>query len=135
MIRCICRMQMISIHTPHAGSDKDDPRVLNKKLTISIHTPHAGSDVVLNEVNVDKNISIHTPHAGSDRDAAACTYEPAHISIHTPHAGSDTRADLGEIASRIISIHTPHAGSDAVWNMVTSCLKGFQSTLPMRGAT
>ena len=34
---------MISIHTPHAGSDDFRQRIINA-LNISIHTPHAGSD-------------------------------------------------------------------------------------------
>ena len=34
-----------------------------------------------------------------------------------------------------ISIHTPHAGSDRFSVMYMSKIIGFQSTLPMRGAT
>ena len=36
---------------------------------ISIHTPHAGSDLVLLFfTHIKECISIHTPHAGSDDD-------------------------------------------------------------------
>ena len=34
-----------------------------------------------------------------------------------------------------ISIHTPHAGSDLLRLFNGSFINGFQSTLPMRGAT
>ena len=37
---------LISIHTPHAGSDVNTVENYKKRL-ISLHTPHAGSDVVL----------------------------------------------------------------------------------------
>ena len=36
---------MISIHTPHAGSDDITIVVTEQADAISIHTPHAGSDV------------------------------------------------------------------------------------------
>ena len=56
---------VISIHTPHAGSDSDFYKVQDV-LDISIHTPHAGSDGYVYRVNGKGTISIHTPHAGSD---------------------------------------------------------------------
>ena len=36
-------------------------------LMISIHTPHAGSDLGGESIGQTPQISIHTPHAGSDR--------------------------------------------------------------------
>ncbi len=56
------------------------------------------------------------------------------ISIHAPHAGSDTAA-LGPIIAAQISIHAPHAGSDHGRHGRVKFRSGFQSTLPMRGAT
>ena len=35
----------------------------------------------------------------------------------------------------LISIHTPLAGSDSVTFSALYCVDGFQSTLPLRGAT
>ena len=35
----------------------------------------------------------------------------------------------------VISIHAPHAGSDGTQWLPDRCQPGFQSTLPMRGAT
>ena len=126
--RCV----LISIHTPHAGSDTDgQPMVTPGK--ISIHTPHAGSDEIDFQPHSPLSISIHTPHAGSDfRPYAHCA--DIQISIHTPHAGSD-----GSICPYCltlnISIHTPHAGSDNAVEGIDLGDKKFQSTLPMRGAT
>ena len=38
----------------------------NFSLLISIHTPHAGSDLYISWSKLSRLISIHTPHAGSD---------------------------------------------------------------------
>ncbi len=46
-----------------------------------------------------------------------------------------TRAILHSFISYSISIHTPHAGSDGGTKSKRDCPTGFQSTLPMRGAT
>ena len=78
---------------------------------ISIHAPHAGSDPSHPVSRMIHTISIHAPHAGSDGGNAQCKRVDGLISIHAPHAGSD-----GELLPR------PHTA-------------GFQSTLPMRGAT
>ena len=58
-----------------------------------------------------------------------------HISIHTPHAGSDDGCPLILDMYITISIHTPHAGSDISGGALSQTEVGFQSTLPMRGAT
>ena len=58
--------QGISIHTPHAGSDRNGQDGKQGPQGISIHTPHAGSDRVTESVPARLHISIHTPHAGSD---------------------------------------------------------------------
>ena len=78
------------------------------------------------------------------------------ISIHAPHAGSDyhsfhqramywnfnPRSPCGErpgnpvwLSAAMISIHAPHAGSDTSFSKTNTFVGGFQSTLPMRGAT
>ena len=58
----------------------------------------------------------------------------ANISIHAPHAGSDFLPMILINSSRI-SIHAPHAGSDGTYPQYWQGMAGFQSTLPMRGAT
>ena len=80
-------------------------------IDISIHAPHAGSDQRGYDREQTRNISIHAPHAGSD-PVEFISRNNSYISIHAPHAGSDSRT--------------------ASWKRLKS---GFQSTLPMRGAT
>ena len=124
---------MISIHTPHAGSDRKhrmrqgrrekfqstlpmrgatytNPRFGPRQM-ISIHTPHAGSDLVYAIKDVDLVISIHTPHAGSDTEVMAMRVEADIFQSTLPMRGATGRDLPGWTGCRI-SIHTPHAGSD-----------------------
>ncbi len=87
-------------------------RILRRMMAISIHAPHAGSDRVSAQREVERLISIHAPHAGSDAHTGRLRTRASQISIHAPHAGSDFNKSLFEAACA-----------------------GFQSTLPMRGAT
>ena len=57
------------------------------------------------------------------------------ISIHAPRAGSDALLVRGVCALRDISIHAPRAGSDHRDRVKILIGGGFQSTLPVRGAT
>ena len=142
----------ISIHTPHAGSDKQKS-LPPPNLEISIHTPHAwnmpgvredkfqstlpmrGATLKLFANRQGFTISIHTPHAGSDPTCLwlACTYPP-YFNPHSPCGERPYRSeDTGELVR--ISIHTPHAGSDGDTGCLCVIVYEFQSTLPMRGAT
>ena len=101
--------------------------------SISIHTPHAGSDIQQPEDRGRRGISIHTPHAGSDlwhcqKKAACCYFNPhspcgerpllrtnsragSYFNPHSPCGERRYTYDLEGITMDI-SIHTPHAGSD-----------------------
>ena len=101
-------------------------------------------------------ISIHAPRVGSDRAAPAtprasalfqstlpvwgATWSRLHsphtpyISIHAPRVGSDFRW-MATGPPRSISIHAPRVGSDRMPERVPRLLPGFQSTLPVWGAT
>ncbi len=78
-------------------------------------------------------ISIHAPHAGSD----------AHHALSDGVTYFNPRSPCGERLSKTpayggrqaISIHAPHAGSDHPLHHQSQKAMGFQSTLPMRGAT
>ena len=79
-------------------------------------------------------ISIHAPREGSDKGAVTMTHEELLISIHAPREGSDLEyLPPGRAAS--ISIHAPREGSDSVNSGGPGGCGGFQSTLPVRGAT
>ena len=124
----------ISIHAPRAGSDGNKPhcRTLG---TISIHAPRAGSD---------QRRAIIIPRAGRFqstlpvRGATDKEYRDALkeiISIHAPRAGSDVNVHGAEVYQAEISIHAPRAGSDHILVASFAIVRGFQSTLPVRGAT
>ena len=53
-------------------------------IVISIHTPHAGSDQWIFENYEVHDISIHTPHAGSDRLFVGSMYGIIHFNPHSP---------------------------------------------------
>jgi len=53
---------------------------------------------------------------------------------NSPYAGRD-RTKKEHLTDRYISIHSPHAGRDNRSRFLGRYLKGFQSTLPMRGET
>ena len=100
---------------------------------ISIHTPHAGSDKDLLNFENPGYISIHTPHAGSDK-IGNFIYKSNFISIHTPHAGSDSIPARKWLAIWDFNPHSP-CGERPIILSFTLTVSLFQSTLPMRGAT
>ena len=80
--------QLISIHAPHAGSDRFNLG-LDRKMTISIHAPHAGSDF-----------------------RRICRRPLQYLFQSTlPMRGATQRGEHN-ILCDLISIHAPHAGSD-----------------------
>ena len=112
------------------------PRCRRKTLTvwISIHTPHAGSDRVDADVWIYNSISIHTPHAGSDPRYLQGIPTNMIFQSTLPMRGVTGLGDPVFI-KQSISIHTPHAGSDSDDQIPLSGQGEFQSTLPMRGVT
>ena len=73
--------------------------------------PVRGATVKNFKIRYAKSISIHAPRAGSDK----------HKIYICPFCG--------------ISIHAPRAGSDYLNIIYYPVVYGFQSTLPVRGAT
>ena len=80
-----------------------------------------------------ERISIHAPRTGSD-DLPGYGQRRAEISIHAPRTGSDSSPCTGHLRASI-SIHAPRTGSDLLRWHWTHGPYGFQSTLPVRGAT
>ena len=124
---------LISIHTPHAGSDFVDVTFSGFRHGFQSTLPMRGVTVIQCKEAFKTRISIHTPHAGSDVLKVQKLHQRI-ISIHTPHAGSDIFIIPSNLFSSI-SIHTPHAGSDLICRSPDHCSVKFQSTLPMRGVT
>ena len=108
----IYQYDAISIHAPHARSDRYCPDGDLGKHNISIHAPHARSD---RHVRAPRPhgipISIHAPHARSDKPIRVWLALNRLISIHAPHARSDC-IPINRHPSVVISIHAPHARSD-----------------------
>ena len=146
----------ISIHTPRQGATPDrkvfhdlnpfqstlpmrgatfrqvQPFFLS--VQISIHTPHAGSDPELSiDERTAKRISIHTPHAGSDHNLSVCFIRHRDFNPHSPCG--ERPDDSGDGAAE--SHFNPHSpcGERLKPRALTSSMMGFQSTLPMQGAT
>ena len=107
-------IEVISIHAPHAGSDKTqsaassgrsyfNPRspcgerlttavLIPLTIVISIHAPHAGSDQLhnLRKGQICQDFNPRSP-CGERQHLAAVFQAVAKISIHAPHAGSDSK--------------------------------------------
>ena len=104
-------VSVISIHTPHAGSDRPLLTLWQHCQNFNPHSPCGERPSWKLPYVFPFVISIHTPHAGSDFSHPTCKWSLG-ISIHTPHAGSDLSQRPAASLPRFISIHTPHAGSD-----------------------
>ena len=102
--------QTISIHAPREGSDEYSVLDFGRD-GISIHAPREGSDCRINDFVKLRGISIHAPREGSDA------------------------AESGDLERLAISIHAPREGSDQSHKAIKNFSQGFQSTLPVRGAT
>ena len=123
---------------------------------ISIHTPHAGSDIFVVLVHFRNSPFQSTlPMRGATDDchcgAAAGEFQSTlpmrgatnkppppppelPISIHTPHAGSDEGVTAFVDKAGNFNPHSP-CGERRYTVPVLGLPKRFQSTLPMRGAT
>ena len=145
----------ISIHAPHARSDKDFPEcihiLVNFNPRSSCEERHSDNkDADCDRFRFQSTLLMRgaTNHGNKTKYLAKnfnprSSCEERHgilrqirvqcISIHAPHARSDGQSV--EIATGTdISIHAPHARSDAVVSRRCSAVQ-FQSTLLMRGAT
>ena len=102
---------------------------------ISIHAPREGSDVRLQSFcPFFSGFQSRLPVRGAT--PLVVHRVPAHrISIHAPRAGSDDvrRGKFRRLYK--ISIHAPREGSDVDHLLLLVHPGGFQSTLPVRGAT
>ncbi len=87
--------------------------------------------ILLHDLGI--SISIHAPRVGSDMEYI-CTGAGSAISIHAPRVGSDRRR-RGLWCWSAISIHAPRVGSDRHVTSRRNNRFGFQSTLPVWGAT
>ena len=118
------------------GSDDITDEYVEYKDGISIHAPRVGSDSCDTSGGIVSALDDFNPRSPCGERPAAQkkmleTYE---ISIHAPRVGSDElETAIGEAED--ISIHAPRVGSDHIHRHGHAAPKGFQSTLPVWGAT
>ena len=101
---------------------------------ISIHAPRVGSDPVCSGVEaIDYVISIHAPRVGSDSEPTL-SESWLFISIHAPRVGSDHGRNGGSRRHTDFNPRSP-CGERPSSRESVCCPPGFQSTLPVWGAT
>ena len=123
----------ISIHAPRVGSDGGQGCSLLLPTEFQSTLPVWGATIALTQPALGDVISIHAPRVGSDWDIPF--FRGAFfISIHAPRVGSDPRTRWRSWCPGLISIHAPRVGSDQ-WEEMRRALGGFQSPLPVWGAT
>ncbi len=120
--------KIISIHTPHAGSDSMEMTVKKFSGTFQSTLPMRGATHLLIDLNAaqlfqstlpmrgatkfcqllqsGKYISIHTPHAGSDKYSCILFSESPNFNPHSP-CGERLKADTREKAGRDFNPHSP----------------------------
>ena len=108
----VVSVKNISIHTPHAGSDRRGQAVISKNADFNPHSP-----------------------CGERRAWAAGWYDDLDFSIHTPHAGSDFTFIRSSVGIRQFQSTLPMRGATRCRAYGSPAMDRFQSTLPMRGAT
>ena len=104
------------------------------KWIISIHTPHAGSDAEpCPECGSIDYISIHTPHAGSDPCTIHSRPKRGAFQSTLPMRGATCVQCLFFFLNLFQSTLPMRGATLTLQTAVLYCV--FQSTLPMRGAT
>ena len=112
-IHAVFPTHSISIHTPHAGSDRTSAGTPFQLGDFNPHSPCGERRAEVKPVQPAQPFQSTLPMRGATlARSSLCIYFI--ISIHTPHAGSDDAILLMYIPPDYISIHTPHAGSDAM---------------------
>ena len=127
-------LDVISIHTPLAGSDFDHRFRCFRTCAISIHTPLAGSDLFPSFFGreVTKFQSTLPLRGATQCRMPASTGQQ--ISIHTPLAGSDKAVMSNAQDAWKFQSTLPLRGATRMDELCRDTIK-FQSTLPLRGAT
>ena len=124
----------ISIHAPHARSDRQPASSRCRRIRISIHAPHARSDLTVGMFG--SRSSYFNPRSSCEERLFLLL--PLHrliaISIHAPHARSDVRVAEG-IVDVVVFQSTLLMRGATVSKSLDDVLLLFQSTLLMRGAT
>ena len=99
------------------------------------HSPCGERHTYRRDARSKRPISIHTPHAGSDVAEITMPYiPPSHFNPHSPCGERPEAGRKGGIASGFQST-LPMRGATGLVCLQSPNPHQFQSTLPMRGAT
>ena len=122
----------ISIHAPHAGSDRRAGGGIRQGVDFNPRSPCGERQSGYTTCPFCK-ISIHAPHAGSDLDLVVC---PQGAGNFNPRSPCGERRYLSPFC-RQPTYFNPRSPCGERPSRRTSCRASskFQSTLPMRGAT
>ena len=123
----------ISIHAPHAGSDR---RQNSTSRIYKNFNPRSPCGERLGVVGVFSSLSIFQstlPMRGATGRRQPCLRISGNFNPRSPCGERLKAMSSGLLLS--ISIHAPHAGSDSCTRRTSQSNPAFQSTLPMRGAT
>ena len=124
----------ISIHAPHARSDRCPSIVCPNRTHISIHAPHARSDYGIWLSTDNRIISIHAPHARSDFLCPLIYRQHGRFQSTLLMRGATLTSATGV---DICSYFNPRSSCEErpARRLGDRAIALFQSTLLMRGAT
>ena len=96
--------------------------------------PVWGATTTARRSSLIPTISIHAPRVGSDKIPSPSIRVPSMISIHAPRVGSDICCGIRQFVITDFNPRSPCG--ERLWSRkVLSKTNGFQSTLPVWGAT
>ena len=126
---------LISIHAPLTGSDSSRPKIPIQPPKFQSTLPLRGATINFhNFTSKNRPISIHAPLTGSDPSPARICCRRGHFNPRSPY-GERPIPQGNQKFLPGISIHAPLTGSDDLRRLRPHKKRGFQSTLPLRGAT
>ena len=129
----LCYRENISIHAPRGGSDLLTGQVFRVYKVFQSTLPVGGATGRWRKQSVLQCISIHAPRGGSDAQNKK-SVELFNISIHAPRGGSDQKLREKIEKEKNFNPRSPW-GERLAWGNSSVVAWGFQSTLPVGGAT
>ena len=133
----ICQIPgwVISTHAPRTGSDPHPPPFRRRNPPFQPTLPARGATPSLIVTDAVLGISTHAPRTGSDTAECSSKARTAAISTHAPRTGSDGREVRPRCTGQNFNPRSPHGERHSSEIACIDLCKGFQPTLPARGAT
>ena len=123
----------ISIHAPRGGSDNFVKEENSYGYDFNPRSPWGERQVDMLKLYTTGGFQSTLPVGGATHSYFS-VFIYLRISIHAPRGGSDHFTFSGKMPFNI-SIHAPRGGSDLLCKYLFQLPRGFQSTLPVGGAT